>query len=256
MLTVNVRLLRLFQKHAIIQENESGVIRMKFGIVGGIGPASTLDYYDGLTKKFYEATGNCAPLVIDSIDMYAMTGLLSTGDNEAVVSLLLSSIENLKNAGATAAAMASNTPHIVFDELTSRSPLPLLSIVDETCKYISSNKFKRALILGTAFTMKSGLYSTALERYGITAITPNEEDIALIHSFIFPKLENGIVDPEDKAKMVAAAEGYITKEKADCVVLGCTEIPLMIKEGDLTVPTVNTAAVHIDAIAKYMLENR
>ncbi len=228
---------------------------MKFGIVGGIGPASTLDYYDGLTKMYFDATGRCAPLVIDSMDMYAMTELFSKGDNEGVVSLLLSSVENLKNAGATAAAMASNTPHIVFDELVEHSPLPLISIVDETCKYIAKNGYKHALILGTAFTMKSGLYSTALESYGISAITPSEEDIALIHSFIFPKLENGIVDPEDKAKMIAAAERYISEQRADCVVLGCTEIPLMIKEGDLTVPTVNTAAVHIDAIAEFMIKN-
>lgn len=228
---------------------------MKFGIVGGIGPASTLDYYDGLTKMHFDATGRCAPLVIDSMDMYAMTDLFSKGDNEGVVSLLLSSVENLKSAGATVAAMASNTPHIVFDALVERSPLPLISIVDETCKYIAKSGYKRALILGTAFTMKSGLYSTALESYGISAITPSEEDIALIHSFIFPKLENGIVDPDDKAKMIAAAERYISEQRADCVVLGCTEIPLMIKEGDLTVPTVNTAAVHIDAIAEFMIKN-
>ena len=229
---------------------------MKFGIVGGIGPASTLDYYDGLTKKYYDATGECAPLVIDSIDMYAMTGLLSKGDNEGVTRLILSSLENLSAAGATAAAMASNTPHIVFDELVKRSPLPLLSIVDETCKYIEKMGFRCALILGTEFTMKSGLYSAPLEKYGIKAVTPNEKDMALVHSFIFPKLENGIVDEEDKKKMVATAERYIAEQKADCAVLGCTEIPLMIHEGDFTVPTVNTAGVHIDAIAEFMIKNR
>ncbi len=228
---------------------------MKFGIIGGIGPASTIDYYNGIVTKYLDELATYPSLVIDSINMTEIVGCFSQSDYNGVCQLLVSAIENLKNAGACYAAIASNTPHIVFDQLKDQSPLPLISIVEETCKCVIENNYKSVLILGTGFTMKSGMYENALLKHNISAFVPSAEDIENLHNIIFPNLENGIVLPEDKKKMVAISEHYISKYNIDAVILGCTEIPLMIHENDLSVPTINTTKVHIEAIARLMIND-
>lgn len=226
---------------------------MKFGIIGGIGPASTVDYYNGIIEKYLEIEKTYPELVIESIDMNRMCGYFENKDYSNALSMLVSAVHNIKNAGAEYAAIASNTPHIIFDEICCNSPLPIISIVEETCKYIAANGFKKVLVLGTGFTMKSELYTKSLINYGIEAITPRPDDIEKLHSIIFPNLENGIIVAEDKAKMISISESYIKEFKADAVILGCTEIPLMIKEGDMSVPVINTTQIHIDAIADLMI---
>ena len=103
-------------------------------------------------------------------------------------------------------------------------------------------------MFATAWTLKSGLYANALQNAGITPIVPNDEDIELLGNLIYPNLENGIVIPEDKEKMIALAEKYIKENSADSLLLGCTEIPLMIKENEVSVPVINTTKIHIKAI--------
>ena len=229
---------------------------MKFGIIGGIGPASTVDYYNGIIEKYIEAKGTYPELVIDSIDMNKMCDYFENKDYSNALSMLVSAVYNLKNAGAEYAAIASNTPHIIFDEINRCSPLPIISIVEETCKYIAANGFKKVLVLGTGFTMKSELYNKSLTKYGIEANTPRLNDIEKLHSIIFPNLENGIVINEDKAKMISISESYIKEFNADAVILGCTEIPIMIKEGDMSVPIINTTQIHIDAISNLLINNK
>lgn len=227
---------------------------MKFGIIGGIGPASTVDYYNGIITRYLAQFEAYPRLVIDSINMTEIINYFSQSDYNGVCQLLVSAIENLKNAGACYAAIASNTPHIVFDQLKEQSSLPLISIVEETCKFAAQNKYKSVLILGTRFTMKSGMYEKSFLKNNISALVPSQDDVESLHNIIFPNLENGIVLPEDKKKMIAISEHYISKYKVDAVVLGCTEIPLMIKENDLSVPTINTTEVHIEAIARLMID--
>ena len=107
---------------------------------------------------------------------------------------------------------------------------------------------KKIVVFATAWTLKSGLYANALQNAGITPIVPNDEDIELLGNLIYPNLENGIVIPEDKEKMIDLAEKYIKGNSADSLLLGCTEIPLMIKENDVSVPVINTTKIHIKAI--------
>jgi len=188
--------------------------------------------------------------------MNRMCDYFENKDYNNALSLLISAVYNLKNAGAEYAAIASNTPHIVFDEISRYSPLPIISIVEETCKYIFANEYKKVLVLGTSFTMKSELYTKNLLKYGIEAITPRPDDIEKLHNIIFPNLENGIVIAEDKAKMISISESYIKEFNAEAVILGCTEIPLMIKEGDMSVPVINTTQIHIDAISNLLINNK
>ncbi|MCL1918473.1 MAG: amino acid racemase [Peptococcaceae bacterium] len=222
----------------------------KAGIIGGIGPASTLDYYSGILNGYRAKThdDNYPEIVINSINMTEMLSYVSRKNWDALVAMLLKAVKNLANAGADFAAIASNTPHIVFDKLQQHSPLPLISIVDATCRYARSNKCQKIVVIGTGFTMSSGLYSEALQKHNIAAIVPSAEEQSIIHNIIFPKLEEGIVVPEDKQRMLGIVNRLISEHHADALVLGCTELPLMIKEGDVSALILNTTQIHVEAI--------
>lgn len=129
----------------------------KLGLVGGIGPASTLDYYNDTVSFIHKQTGTYPRIVIDSINMDTMIDNLSAGKSDEVTEQILCSISSLKAAGADFAAICSNTPHIFFDRIKANSPLPLISITEAAAKYIKEHGFSSVLILGTQFTMKSGM---------------------------------------------------------------------------------------------------
>ncbi|MCL2179186.1 MAG: amino acid racemase [Proteobacteria bacterium] len=225
----------------------------KVGIVGGIGPASTLDYYSGIIHGVRQRTkGDGYPeILINSIDMTEMLSFLKNREWEGLIQRLLRAIQNLADAGAEFAAIASNTPHVVFDEVQSLSALPLVSIVEATCKYAQAKGCKRAVILGTRFTMSSGMYSAAFAQHGMVAVAPPEAVQTAIDGLIFPKLEEGILVPEDKLRMVEMAGGLLEEHHADSLLLGCTELPLMLKDGDLDTLMLNTTQIHIEAIVHY-----
>ena len=227
----------------------------KLGLVGGIGPESTVDYYKGLVEGFRARTGEDRyPLmVIDSLDLAEMYAYASKKQWEPFTARLVNSVEALAAAGADFAAMAANTAHIVFDEVERLSPLPMVSIVDETCKFAKAKGCGSVLVFGTAFTMSSGLYTRAFERYGIHAFVPGEEEQKAIHGIIFPNLQEGIVLPEEKDRILGIADRLISSRKADGLVLGCTELPLIIKEGDLGTLVMDTTRIHVDAILDCIL---
>ncbi|MDD4125762.1 MAG: aspartate/glutamate racemase family protein, partial [Eubacteriales bacterium] len=127
-------------------------------------------------------------------------------------------------------------------------------IVKATCDYITARRYGRVVIFATEFTMKNGLYAKALSERGVTAITPSQADMKELGDIIYPNLENGIVIESDKKRMISVAERYICDFKADALLLGCTEIPLMIKQEDISVPVINTIQIHIEAIMKELFK--
>ena len=225
----------------------------KAGIVGGIGPASTVDYYRGIVERVRAQGGDYPEIVIDSVNMTEMLSLVQGGEWDALVRMLLRTIKNLANAGAELAAIASNTPHIVFDRVSEASALPLISIVEATCLHARAKGCQKIAVIGTRFTMASGLYSEAFKRHGMEAILPSPAQQEAIHNLFFPNLENGIVVPEDKQKMLAIVNQLITEHRADALCLGCTELPLMLHDGDLDTLLLNTIQIHIAAIVNAML---
>ncbi|MBR6770921.1 MAG: amino acid racemase [Lachnospiraceae bacterium] len=222
----------------------------KIGLVGGIGPASTVEYYRGIIEKCHKEQGeNVYPeIVIDSVNMWQYDTALWEKAYERLGGYLISSLSNLKAAGAELAAITANTEHIIWDMVCDKFPLPVISIVDVTIGEIKRRGFNRVLVFGTTFTLRSGLYQNALIQNGITAIIPSDSDISIIGSLIYPKLENGIVIPDDRHKLISLAEKYIAQEKADAMILGCTELPLAIKPSDISVPILNTTKIHIKEI--------
>ena len=222
----------------------------KIGLVGGIGPASTVDYYLGLIEKCRAELGeNVYPeIVIDSVSLTAATDFFAQNNFDGNAQLMLKSLAGLKAAGAEIAAITANTEHIIWDKIKEFFEIPVVSIVEAVAAEILRKGYKRVLILGTIFTMKSGLYEKPLAERGITPILPTDEDKEKIANLFFPNLENGIVVPEDKAKMLEIVGKIARENGADAVLLGCTELPLMIKDGDLAVPLLNTTQIHINAI--------
>lgn len=222
----------------------------KIGLVGGIGPASTLDYYLGLIERCRAEFGeNVYPeIVIDSVSLTTATDFFAQNDFDGNAQLMLKSLADLKAAGAEIAAITANTEHIVWDKIKDFFEIPVVSIVEATAAEILRKGYKRVLILGTIFTMKSGLYEKPLAERGITPIIPKDEDKEKIANLFFPNLENGIVIAEDKSKMLEIVGKIARENSADAVLLGCTELPLMIKDGDLALPLLNTTQIHINAI--------
>lgn len=228
----------------------------KVGIVGGLGPASTIDYYRDIVENYRKVYGDdiYPEIVIDSVNMKEIVSRIELQKYDEVAELILASVSNLQKAGADFAVIASNSPHIAWDFMKDRVAIPVISIIDATCDYILEQQYKKVLIFATKFTMKNGLYNNALNNRKIEWVLPSEEDIEILGDIIYPNLENGIVITEDKQKMISIAEKYIQKYNCDSILLGCTEIPLMIKEGDVSVPVINTTQIHIQSVGKMLLE--
>jgi len=226
------------------------------GILGGMGPESTVEYYKSIIAGYRsEKKDNQYPLIIiNSINMTEMLSFVADENYPALIELLLKGIKDLKSSGADFAVLASNTPHVVFDDLLKISPLPLISIVEATAMKTKSLGLKKLLLIGTGFTMKNTFYRDNISRFNISVTVPSEQNQEIIHNIIFPELEDGIVIPEKKRQMIEICNEIIKRENIDGVILGCTELPLMIKDDDLEVEVLNTTQNHVDAILKRILK--
>lgn len=220
------------------------------GIIGGLGPASTVDYYRGITDGYRAIHGNDSypELLVLSVNMREVVGLVCEERYDTLAHKLAGYAARLQAAGADCVAIASNTPHIVLERLRALSPLPVLSILDAVCDEITRRGYQRVLILATEWTMRNGLFARAFGARGIGFVTPSDADITALGRLIYPNLENGIVIPADKQRMREIAQSYIDRAGCDAVLLGCTEIPLMLCDGDVSAPLVNSTQLHIQQI--------
>jgi aspartate racemase len=220
------------------------------GIIGGLGPASTVTYYNDIIEKYRQLNGEeeYPVLVIKSLNMSQVLKYIKLEKYDLLINLLLENIKQLKNAGVTIGAIASNTPHVVFDKLEEKSSIPLISIVKSTVNVAKSKNYKKVLLTGTIFTMNNDFYQKEFEKENMECIVPNDEDKEVIQNIIFPNLENGNIILEDKLKFKDIVEKIIQEENVDAVILGCTELPLLIKSNDLSKPVLDTTQIHIENI--------
>ena len=231
----------------------------KLGIVGGIGPASTIEYYKRINEGYQKRvkspakSGENPPMVIDSLNLAVAYELVEKKDWKNFADLFINSIRTLHGAGAAVAAISANTAHIVFDEVSAQSPIPVIGLIDEVCKYAQTQNCKKVLVFGTGFTMSSGMYEKKCADYGIEAIVPNEADQKIIHNVIFPNLVAGIVLEGDKRTVSDIAGKMLNDFNADALALACTELPLLIRPGDVNAVLLDTTEIHIDAILKHIL---
>ena len=227
----------------------------RVGIVGGLGPESTIDYYRRLFEEWRKTDPSSSPsMVIDSLDV--TTGLrLVDEDRPALVEYLLESLRRLAGANVDFIAMTANTPHIVFDELAARSPVPLLSIVDVCADEAQRRGLRRLGLFGTRFTMEASFYPEVFARRGIEVVRPNAEERVRVHDRYVGQLLPGDFRDETRAEIVAVIGRMARDEKIDGVILGGTELPLLLRADVVAgLPTLDTTALHVRAIAARLRE--
>jgi len=229
----------------------------KIGIIGGLGPESTIDYYKEIINTFKNESEdlNYPEIIIYSVNMSEFLGLMKEKKYDQVTAYLLEKIEGLKRAGAEFAVLSANTPHLLFDLLKEKSGIPLISIVEATCEECIKKGLKRPGLLGTGFTMEASFFPDVFKKHGIDVIMPDKEDKELINYKLFSEIELGIFKDDTRRILIRIIEKMVQEQHIDSLILGCTEFPLILKEAFYAgVPILNTTKIHVDAIIKYCVE--
>ena len=226
------------------------------GIVGGIGPESTIEYYrfilDGYRARVPD--GSAPHLIIDSIDVNRGIAMLDANDLVGLTNYISDSVERLTRAGAEIALIAANTPHLVFDRVQGRSSIPMLSIVEAVRDHARDLGLKRLGLLGTGFTMRARFYPEAFARAGFELVAPNKDEQALIHdTYINQLLKNNFL-PEARAAIIGIIERMRKNERIEAVVLAGTELPLLLRGAEPEgLPFLDTTMIHVNAAVDAIL---
>ena len=226
------------------------------GIVGGIGPESTIDYYRLFISTYRERRpdGGYPPVLINSIDLARALKLVSSNDLAGLAAYMLEEVRRLARAGATHGLLSSNTPHIVFDELRRASPIPLISIVETACRAAVERKLKRVGLFGTRFTMQGGFYQKVFAREGIAVAIPGPEDQEFIHDTYLNELVNGVVLAATRERYVAIARQMKREQDIEALILGGTELPLLLRDAiGIGMMLLDTARLHVEAAVSELL---
>lgn len=225
------------------------------GIVGGIAPESTVDYYRSIIAAYRarRPDGSYPSIVINSIDMQRMLDLVAT-NLQGLVEYLGAEILRLVRAGAEFALLASNTPHIVFDELERRSPVPLVSIVEASCEAAKGMGLKRLGLLGTRFTMEGRFYPDVFSRAGIALVEPRPHERTLVHERYMGELVKGIFLPETREELLRIVNRMRQGGDVEGMLLAGTELPLILRGVDAGIPFLDTTQIHVQAIVERLLE--
>jgi aspartate racemase len=225
------------------------------GIIGGIAPESTIDYYRTIIALYRarKTDGSYPPLLINSIDLQRVLATVGAGELVALTDWLVTELQKLERAGAEFAILASNTPHIVFDDLERRSPLPLISIVAETAAVAQTRGLKRLALFGTRFTMQGPVYRKIFAGQDMVVVPPEPADQDYIHEKYMSELVAGVFLPETHAGLLAIVDRLAQQAGIDGVILGGTELPLILREpAHNGIPFLNTTQIHAEAAVERM----
>ncbi|MGZ5552300.1 MAG: aspartate/glutamate racemase family protein [Chthoniobacterales bacterium] len=228
----------------------------KLGIIGGIGPESTIDYYRTIIEIFRSRKPDAGypSLFINSINLTKHIGFVENNDLLGLVGYLSEEIQKLQRAGADFALLASNTPHLVFSDLQRASPIPLVSIVEVTAAEAKRRGLKRVGLFGAGFTMRARFYPDVFSREGIEVVAPNPAEQEFIHDKYMNELVNGVFRPETRARLLSIVERMKQEAQIDALVLGGTELPLILRdESHNGTPFLNTTRIHCEAAVERML---
>ncbi|HMF87070.1 MAG TPA: amino acid racemase [Gemmatimonadaceae bacterium] len=221
------------------------------GIIGGLGPESTIDYYRRILEEWKRDSPSSSPsIIIDSLDVDRGLRLVEH-DTPALVEYLSKSLGRLAAAGADFAAMAANTPHVVFDDLVARSPIPIVSIVEACAEEAARRGLRRLALLGTRFTMEGAFYPAVFAQRGIAIVAPNDEERRWIHDRYIGQLLRGEFLDETRDGVIAVVRRLRLEENIDGVILGGTELTLLLSAPVVAnLPALDTTALHVAAIVK------
>ena len=216
----------------------------KIGILGGISSASTAQYYTLLHDLFYQEHHHYyyPEIVIDSLNFQYFTDLENENKMDEYKAYILQSFKNLKAAGADFAIMAANSPHSVIESIRHQVELPVLSIVDAVGQRAQSLGYKKLLLTGIAYTMNRTFYQEGMAKYGIEVLIPTDEEKKIIDDIIFSELCINVFTDASRKKFLDIAASY----PVDAVILGCTELPLLVSEKDTDIKLLNTLRIHCE----------
>ena len=236
------------------------------GIIGGLGPESTLDYYQRIIALFRERTRDrhYPEFVIVSVDLRKGLDFMDANDLSGMANYLLQGIDKLACAGAGFGIISANTPHIVFDEVARKSPIPLISIVEATRAAAKARNLKRLALFGTRYTMQANFYPKVFAREGIELLVPDTQGQDYIHEKYFSELVPGKFLPETRAGLLAIVDRMKTTSDPpsqnygeagiDGVILAGTELPLILRDPiHHGIPFLDTTKIHVEAAVAEML---
>lgn len=221
------------------------------GMIGGIGPESTIEYYRLIIASYREriTDGSYPLMIINSIDLQKLRNMAEADERVKMAEFLVSEIQKLARAGAECGLMAANTPHMVFDEVRRESPIPLISIVEATCRAAKAMGLKKLGLFGTRMTMQGRFYPDVFSGEGIALAIPDEHDQAYIHHVYFNELVKGIVLPETRQRLLKIVERLKERESIQGLILGGTELSLILRDETVCdIPALDTTKIHAKAI--------
>jgi len=221
------------------------------GIVGGLGPESTVDYYRRILAAWEREDPSSAPsIVIDSLDAQRALKLVAA-DHRAFSDYLFESLQRLAGAGVDFAVLSANTAHIVFDDLSARCAVPLLSIVETCAAEAQRLGLKRAGLLGTRFTMEATFYPEVCARLGVEVVTPAADERAWVHERYVGELLKGDFREDTRQELISLVDRLRREERIEGVILGGTELPLLLRDASIAgVPVLDTTGLHVAAIVR------
>ena len=226
------------------------------GIIGGLGPESTIDYYQRLIALYRERTGDGSypEFIINSVNLKKGLDFMAANNLAGMADYLLEGIGKLARAGANFGLIAANTPHIVFDDVAPKSPIPLISIVEATCAAAKTQNLKRLALFGTRYTMQATFYPKVFSREGIELLVPEPNDQDYIHDKYMNELVPGKFLPATRAGLLAIVDRMGAKSDIDGVILAGTELPLILRDPNYNgIPFLNTTEIHCEAAVTEML---
>jgi aspartate racemase len=223
----------------------------RLGVIGGIGPESTIAYYQALLAIAAElGTDGNPPILIDSLDVRRLLRLMSAGRLTEVEDYLVAEIEVLARGGAALAIIAANTPHIVFDQVSARSPIPLLSIVEAARDAARTVGLKRVGLLGTRFTMQARFYTDVLANAAIDTVVPTPEEQGWVHDCYVNELLSSILTAPSRERMLELIATMKERDRTDGILLAGTELPLLLPMREASgIPLLDTTQIHARAAA-------
>lgn len=226
----------------------------RIGILGGMSPESTVEYYQYITHAYTERFGNYGypEVIIYSVSFQPYVDWPEQDRWDLVAQGLSEAAQKLESAGADFVVIATNTMHLVFDQVQASVSVPMLSLLDAVGKAILSRGMKTVGLLGTKFTMEKTFYQDALARKGIAILVPDAGDREYVNTVIYNELVAGQIRDASRAGFVAIIK-KLAERGAEGVILGCTEIPLLVSEADAGLSLFDTTVIHAEAALNYAL---
>ena len=228
------------------------------GMIGGLGPESTIDYYRSILARFRQRKpeGGSPHILINSLDVDKGLAMLAAGRPHNLADYLAVGVASLANAGADFGFIAANTPHLVFDEVQQRSVIPLLSIVKATADRAKALGLKKVSLFGTGFTMRASFYPEEFQRAGIALVMPTAEERDFIHQKYVGELLKNQFLPQSREEIMRIAHRLQSEAGIEAIVLAGTELPLLLREAaGEGVKFLDTTVIHVEAVVEELLRS-